>query len=406
MTKLWFDVGTILNCDRPANGVVRCEAEYASYLLTSRPVTFIFCTFVGGVLEVVPRKRVVLALEKILDQFISSLSFDDANPWGFSTTSWDHVSTGGEGIDEPQITAQDVYFSIGADWLKGPLNHLYDKKKALGFKVVLYCHDTIPVFHPNLTLSWLADLFPEYLSSVAWCADLIICNSQTTQSDLIFFLETIGSPVPKNYVVSLGCEIRKSANYEIPKIFSVTPKQPYILFVSTIEIRKNHQVLYLAYKDLLSQGIRDLPLLVLVGSPGWGVEELLQKIEDDAELQNYFLFLSQVTDVELSCLYRDALFTVYPSHYEGWGLPVAESLAFRKFCLASTAPSLQEIGGDLVDYLDPLDQRLWAEKILHYYCHPELVRAREKQIQSQFSPMPWVSTCREMTILAWTLSLT
>ena len=113
--------------------------------------------------------------------------------------------------------------------------------------------------------------------------------------------------------------------------------------------------------------------------------------------------MPNVTDTELSDLYRGALFTVYPSFYEGWGLPVAESLAFGKFCLASTAPSLREVGKDWIEYLDPHDEQIWAQKILWFYRHPETILEREKQIENEFTPLPWSKTCREMTIFTLTL---
>ena len=393
MTRLWFDVGTIIHWDRPANGVVRCEAEYAAYLLQYKPVSFVFCTFVGGVLEAIPRQRVMLALEKILTSF-------DRVPF-HSVAKVDVVNL--ENEIENQIADSDIYLSMGADWLKGPLIHLYEKKQQVGFKVALFCYDTIPIFHSAFTLGWLADLFPQYLSSVAWSADAIFCISKTTEMDLKHFLKDIGSPIPKTYVVPLGCEIEKS--YESKALVTLPEgiDRPFILFVSTIEIRKNHRILYLAYRHLLSQGVRDLPLLVLVGKPGWGVEEFLKEIKGDEEIKKYFLFLENVDDGNLAQLYCHALFTVYPSHYEGWGLPVAESLAFGKFCLASTAPSLQEVGGALVEYLDPLNEKLWAEKILWFYRHPKLVLEREIQIQAEFIPIKWNVACREITIFTWTL---
>jgi glycosyltransferase involved in cell wall biosynthesis len=404
MTRLWFDVGTIICWDRPANGVVRCEAEYAAYLLNHKPVSFVFCTFVGGVLEIIPKQKVIDALEKILDQFkyVPFIYLENAYLALAQTLGNDFDIADSKEKQISQIDTTDVYLSIGADWLKGPLIHLYEKKKREGFKVILCCYDTIPIFHAPFTLGWLADLFPQYLSSVAWSADAILCISKTTESDLIRFLRITGNPIPKTLVVSLGCEIRKSIDADALVTLPAGINRPYILFVSTIEIRKNHQILYRAYRYLLSQGVQDLPLLVLVGTSGWGVDELLNQIDDD-EIKQHFLFLQKVGDLELAQLYRHALFTVYPSHYEGWGLPVAESLAFGKFCLASTAPSLREVGKTWVEYLDPLDEQLWAQKILWFYSHPEVVMQREERIETEFVPMSWSQACREITILIWTL---
>ena len=62
-----------------------------------------------------------------------------------------------------------------------------------------------------------------------------------------------------------------------------------------------------------------------------------------------------MTDVELALLYRKCLLTMFPSLAEGWGLPVGESLAYGKICIASRAGAIPEVGGELVDYVDPYD---------------------------------------------------
>ena len=97
-------------------------------------------------------------------------------------------------------------------------------------------------------------------------------------------------------------------------------KQPFILFVSTIERRKNHEVLYRAYHLLARQGtIESLPKLVFVGMPGWGVGDLLKEIELDPLTRGMIIQLHHVSDGELSYLYKKALFCVFPSLYEGVG---------------------------------------------------------------------------------------
>ncbi len=77
--------------------------------------------------------------------------------------------------------------------------------------------------------------------------------------------------------------------------------------------------------------------------------------------------MSDIKDEELSLLYEKSYFTVYPSWYEGWGLPVAESLAHGKFCLAANGTSLREAGGEFAEYLDPYDIPAWSERLLYYF---------------------------------------
>jgi glycosyltransferase involved in cell wall biosynthesis len=72
-------------------------------------------------------------------------------------------------------------------------------------------------------------------------------------------------------------------------------------------------------------------------------------------LSGHVTWIENPSDTELEQLYRSCDFTVYPSLFEGWGLPVGESLWFRKRCIASRAGGIPEVGIDAVDYIDPLD---------------------------------------------------
>ena len=104
--------------------------------------------------------------------------------------------------------------------------------------------------------------------------------------------------------------------------------------------------------------------------PGWGVDGLLSDLRLDFRIKPYVKILNHVSDGDLALLYQYAEFTVFPSLYEGWGLPIAESLAFGKFCLASNAASIPEVGGALVEYLDPWDLPAWAERLKWYFDSP------------------------------------
>jgi hypothetical protein len=167
-------------------------------------------------------------------------------------------------------------------------------------------------------------------------------------------------------------------------------KQPFILFVSTIERRKNHEVLYRAYHLLARKGcIKALPRLVFVGMPGWGVGDLLKDIELDPLTRGLIVQLHHVSDSELNYLYKKALFCVFPSLYEGWGLPVGEALAMGKAVIASGEGSLPEVGGDLVRYVPAWNAYAWADAIGEYVSKPELVTEAEHRIRSEYKPRQW-----------------
>ena len=111
----------------------------------------------------------------------------------------------------------------------------------------------------------------------------------------------------------------------------------------------------------------------------------------DSRIHPYIRILNRVTDSDLSRLYKNAYFTVYPSLYEGWGLPVAESLANGKFCLASNVASIPEVGGDLIEYLDPWDVPAWAARIHWYIDHPDDLSQKEQRIKKEYIPVTWQS---------------
>ena len=103
-------------------------------------------------------------------------------------------------------------------------------------------------------------------------------------------------------------------------------------------------------------------------------------------------------------LYDRCLYTVYPSLYEGWGLPVHESFEFGKFCLCSNGGSLPEAGGDLAEYLDPWDLNAWVERIRYFADHPDEIEKRNQMIARQFRPHSWHDTSRSIMLKAQELA--
>jgi glycosyltransferase involved in cell wall biosynthesis len=129
----------------------------------------------------------------------------------------------------------------------------------------------------------------------------------------------------------------------------------YLLTVSTVEPRKNLKTLLHAYL-LLKKCLRDsCPPLIIVGRKGWHYDDILSHM---AELKNYVYFPGHVADAELVALYQMATCLVFPSLYEGFGLPVLEAMSAGCPVITSNASSLPEVVGNaglLVDPLNPAD---------------------------------------------------
>jgi len=286
----------------------------------------------------------------------------------------------------------DVFISVGMDWnLADFLPTLYKLKKLHLFKVVLFCYDIIPIKLPHLCLFNVANSFSLYFCNLAWVADRVLSISQNSQNDLATFLNEIGTPVPKLSTIELGDNIdyKTGKKKEISDAVTDLLKKKYLLCVCSIESRKNHELLYKIYSRLSVVGYKNLPILVLVGFNGWGVNDLIDKIQKDPFTQNKIKILHDLTDYELGLLYKNCLFTLFPSLYEGWGLPVRESLAWGKFCLSSNSSSLPEAGKNFVEYLDPIDTMEWMRKIKFFLENPEKVKEKEEYIRKNFKPRSW-----------------
>jgi glycosyltransferase involved in cell wall biosynthesis len=173
-----------------------------------------------------------------------------------------------------------------------------------------------------------------------------------------------------------------------------------VLFVSTIEIRKNHRLLVKVWKRLIERhGADAVPVLIFVGQIGWLVDDLMAELAATSFLAGKIEHRRGLSDAELYDAYRSCLFTVFPSLCEGWGLPVAESLAQGKLCVASSRTSIPEVGGDLVDYFDPADEDDALAKIERVLFEPGYLAAREARLKAEYRPRSWTA-CVDALIAA------
>ena len=132
----------------------------------------------------------------------------------------------------------------------------------------------------------------------------------------------------------------------------------------------------------------DIPELVIIGSRGWYTNDITMLFEQDPVISKKVRILHQTNDEELSWLYQNAQLTIYPSMYEGWGLPVAESLAYGKVTLSSDASSMPEVGGDCADYFSPYDSQACVNLIRQYLKGATLIK-REEYIKKFYKITTW-----------------
>lgn len=148
---------------------------------------------------------------------------------------------------------------------------------------------------------------------------------------------------------------------------------PYLLSVSTIEPRKNLESMLQALIELTRDGLQ-LPIVALVGQVGWKTSPILKKIEDAKSSGIRIVQLGYVPDEDLPALYGACSAFVFPSIYEGFGMPVLEALKCGAHVLASDIPEIREAGGDHATYFEPTVQGI-KQALVQFlesdvYLHP------------------------------------
>ena len=400
---IWMNVTTSANWTRPPVGIVRVEQMLCSELEKLFGSQFKKCVWMdGSFVEWIPDQPTDKNIDERIDFILPrSASFEIARRFlarflaaSKKEKNFLKVALSPDVCRPTQPRAGDVLISVGLDWDNLYTAEFFNLSKKHGLKIITCCYDLIPVLFPQYCVGDVANRFKMYFNQLTWGSSALLCISQKTQQDYISLCKKMGSPILPTCIIPLGDSIPSDVGDVSPEIQKLS-EEPFILFVSTIERRKNHEVLYRAYHLLCMAGHKKLlPKLVFVGMAGWGVSDLLKDIELDPQTSDLIVQLNHLNDAELRTLYKKSLFCVYPSLYEGWGLPVGEALALGKVVLASDQGSLPEVGGDLVCYLPPWNPQAWADAILGLVTSPADIKCMEQKISNGYAPRTWVGTAK------------
>lgn len=259
-----------------------------------------------------------------------------------------------------------------------------------GLTIAAVCQDVIPVTHPQFfETGSFVDQYRRYVQFLAREADLVIAISQATARGLEQAAAQFGGMRGSIAVIELGSDAAKSATPSPPRIAPPLEPGRFVISVSTIQSRKNFDLLYRLWKRFAREGRKDVPRLVIVGRRGFGSEKLLADISGDATARDALSILDGATDAELAWLYENCAYTLYPSFVEGWGLPISESLARGKLCLASDTSSLPEAGAGLARHFGPNDDQAWYEAIVELAEKPQILADAEARIRANYRQRSW-----------------
>ncbi len=286
----------------------------------------------------------------------------------------------------------DILLMLAASWSHPDYADLISRQcKANGLRFALLVYDLVPLRRPEWCNHLLVRSFREWMRTLLPLCDYVFAISHATATDVAAYAQQQGMALPGTIVtLPIGTTPwhpveRRSAR--------LPPPGSYALIVSTIEARKNHLLLFRVWRRLLEEMPRErVPTLVFAGRIGWLVDDLMQQIANADYLGGKLVFVDSPSDSELAALYAGCLFTLFPSFFEGWGLPVTESLAFGKPCIISNCTSLPEAGGDLARSFDPDNLHDAYAVIREVIEDPAGLAQWEAKVRREFKPVPWSAT--------------
>jgi glycosyltransferase involved in cell wall biosynthesis len=230
-------------------------------------------------------------------------------------------------------------------------------------RMVITVHDLNFFFFPQFLTT---DSLRYYADQIEWAvtrADHVLADSHRTRADLI---ELLNLPPTKVTAVHLAADERFRPVSDLPELRRYGLSPGYILFVGTLEPRKNIPTLLHAYRSMLDRGAAEVPL-VLVGKRGWLADEIFDTL-DVLRLHSVRILDDVVGLNSLIQLYNGAGLLVIPSFYEGFGLPVLEAMACQVPVIAADRGSLPEVVGDaglLINPEDPDELAAAIERLLN-----------------------------------------
>jgi len=301
---------------------------------------------------------------------------------------------------QPALSYFEKYFGY-PDIIHGTNYSVYPSKKSLK---VANIYDLSFIKYPQ----YIDNVVKTYNKRIKRClqwTDLILTISESSKKDIVEYLEVLPEKV---HVTPLASRyypdyLLKHAVNESEKSIDYNFSVPYLLFVSTLEPRKNITTLIAAF-NYLKQKYKIEHHLVLIGQKGWQYEPIFQAIAS-SPYQNCIHHLNYLSDELVALFYSKADVFVYPSYYEGFGLPVLEAMTLGAPVVTSNTSSLPEVAGDAAILVDPNDFISLAEAILNVISDRQLRSDLIAKGKARANLYSWERTAKE-TLQAYRSLLT
>ncbi|HEV2581857.1 MAG TPA: glycosyltransferase family 1 protein [Ktedonobacteraceae bacterium] len=282
----------------------------------------------------------------------------------------------------------DLYH--GPDFVLPPLNGKLRK--------IVTVHDLAFLEHPEYAVAALAAHLKKVVPEAVAAADAVVAVSGETRRALV---EQFATPPQKITLVPNG--IRSSLKRVTNPILLEAArhkyglKSPLVLGVGTLEPRKNHLGLIKAFHKSASSANKQArpAMLAIAGGEGWMYEETRQAVAD-LKLEKKVRFLGRVSDLDLMLLYSLADVFVFPSFYEGFGVPPIEAMACGAPVITSNVSSLPEVVGDAALLVDPHNNGAIAQAILRVLGNPQQAEELRQKGYERAQRFTWAASARKM----------
>ena len=259
-------------------------------------------------------------------------------------------------------------------------------------KKVLGIYDLTFIKYPKYSNS-VTKTYTKRLKQCLQWTDLVITISESSKRDIVEHLRVNPEQV---YVTPLASRYHHNylaKTYQLENTVNYNFAQPYLLFVSTIEPRKNITTLVVAF-NWLKQKYKIEHNLILIGQKGWSYKPILAEIEKSA-WKSQIHQLDYLSDELIALFYSRADVFVYPSYYEGFGMPVLEAMTLGAPVVTSNTSSLPEVAGDAALLIDPNDPISLAEAILSVISDSQLRNRLIHKGKERAKLYSWEHTAKE-----------
>lgn len=266
--------------------------------------------------------------------------------------------------------------------------------KKVAKRMVVTVHDLIGVIFPQHLSLASRFYWSRWLPFVNRNADRMIVDSESTKGDVIRCMKFDPGKIR---VVPLAVDENFASPKEKREILEVCAKysirRPFVFFLGNVEPRKNLPRLIRAFRRL--RGERKIEhRLVIAGSRSWRYPELAESFRDSAVKESVQL-IDYVHQSDLAALYQASELFIFPSLYEGFGLPILEAMACGVPVITSNVSSIPEVGGDAVCYINPYDEKEIARAIQEVLTNGTLWRELQEKGLKRVRQFSWRRTAEE-----------